>query len=127
MNDKDIIKALECCGNVITSGCKGCPYHIKHNASCVRELMLDALDLIKRQQAEIEKLTIQKNAFGAGMKVEARKNDDVRVEAIREFAERLKYKFRTWQDNSGNWILYIKMDCIDNLVKEMLGKEDEGK
>ena len=122
MNDKDIIKALRCCSEAV---CGRCP--LRGENMCVSKVTGYALDLIKRQQAEIEKLTIQKNAFGAGMKVEARKNDDVRAEAIKEFAERLKYKFRTWQDNSGNWILYIKMDCIDYLVKEMLGKEDEGK
>lgn len=56
LTPEEIIKALECCGNVVTSTCKGCPYHITHNANCVKALMHDALDLINRQQAEIEKL-----------------------------------------------------------------------
>lgn len=56
MTDKEIIKALECCGNVVTSTCKGCPYYITHNANCVKALMHDALDLNNRQQAEIERL-----------------------------------------------------------------------
>ena len=56
MTDKEIIKALECCGNVVTSTCKGCPYHITHNANCVKALMHDALDLINRQQARIKEL-----------------------------------------------------------------------
>ena len=89
MNDKDIIKALECCGKSAKCDGANCPmYTIPYDdgKDCASSLMFNALDLIKRQQEEIEKLTIQKNAFGAGMKVEARKNDDVRAEAIKEFA-----------------------------------------
>ena len=56
LTPEEIIKALECCGNVVTSTCKGCPYYITHNANCVKALMHDALDLNNRQQAEIEEL-----------------------------------------------------------------------
>ena len=55
MIDKEIIKALECCGNIVDSTCKGCVYHETYNASCVVRLMRDALDLINRQQAEIDR------------------------------------------------------------------------
>ena len=56
MTDNDIIKALECCGNIVDSTCKECVYHETYNASCVVRLMRDALDLINRQKAEIKNL-----------------------------------------------------------------------
>jgi hypothetical protein len=40
-------------------------------------------------------------------------------EARKEFAERLKKKFHAWQDDRGNWIKYIPLDYIDNLLAEM--------
>ena len=57
MNDNEIIKALECC-------CKGdkcvghCPFHNnKHDIDiCTSRLTKNALDLINRQKAEVEKL-----------------------------------------------------------------------
>ena len=55
MTDEQIIKALERCGNI--GLCKDCPYyHFNSNRGlgCHNNLMLDALDLIKRQQAEID-------------------------------------------------------------------------
>lgn len=55
LTDNEIIKALECCGNIVDSTCKGCVYHETYNASCVVRLMRDALDLINRQKAENEK------------------------------------------------------------------------
>ena len=117
MNDKDIIKALECCSKqTMISECEKCP--IVSPNGCRTELIGYALALIKRQQAEIEKLTIQKNAFGAGMKVEARKHQEVRNEAIKEFAERLKKE-------ACYFCRAVAVEDIDNLVKEMLGEEDE--
>lgn len=148
MNDKDIIKALECCTKAkLNDDCKRlqCPFFDVRLDVCkyvnFEEVIYnESLNLINRQQAEIEKLTIQKNAFGAGMKVEARKNDDVRAEAIKEFAKRLKEmmfnyyecvgesaKGRPYKgDNLMDYeVVDMIEDSIDNLVKEMLGKEDE--
>ena len=125
MTDKEIIKALECCGNVVTSTCKGCPYHITHNANCVKALMHDALDLINRQQAEIEelkKVVIDDYASEYDSKI--------RAEAIKEFAERLKTEFSQYQreyrnvlNDEGACAMIIAKKGVDNLVKEMVGEQ----
>lgn len=56
MTDNDIIKALECC---TTKGakCSDCPAFKKVDRSDCKKYFMAAIDLIKRQQAEIERLT----------------------------------------------------------------------
>lgn len=51
MTDNEIIKALECC----TGGglCCECPMWEMLSANCIVELNRSALELIKRQQAEL--------------------------------------------------------------------------
>jgi predicted RNase H-like nuclease (RuvC/YqgF family) len=58
MTDKEIIKALECCKGGF---CCACPRlsNGRLTGACMRELINDALDLINRQQAEIELLQIE--------------------------------------------------------------------
>lgn len=59
MTDNDIKKALECCGNQIACT-DGCPLDdLGGIDKCVHTLLLNALDLINRQQAEIEKLNVE--------------------------------------------------------------------
>lgn len=60
MTDQDIIKALECCTPNDVCCCEDCAYYPeKYNtAGCINELMTNVLDLINRQQAEIESLKI---------------------------------------------------------------------
>ena len=53
MSDEEITKALECCGDPY-SVCAECP--IKDDHGCNEKLANYALDIINRQQAEIEKL-----------------------------------------------------------------------
>lgn len=57
MTDNEIIKALECCS---TDGrtCEECPYNEQTTDEnfCDEKLQADALDLINRQKAEIERL-----------------------------------------------------------------------
>ena len=56
MTDTEIIKALECCSKpVIEECCSECPYHLGGQENC-HKLLGDILDLINRQQAEIERL-----------------------------------------------------------------------
>ena len=79
MTDKEIIKALECCIKFID--CTECPY--KGITKCSVEV--DALDLINRQQAEIERLT-------AGQEILHKCIASIKAEAITDFAKRLREK-----------------------------------
>ena len=82
MTDNEIIKALECCG--INQNCKGCYFDTHESGDiCAREVVKNAFDLINRQQAEIERLKIDKallrqdvNADSAEIRALRRKLDD---------------------------------------------------
>ena len=135
MTDKDIVKALECCG--IKNDCKGCYFNTHESGDiCVREIVKNAFNLINRQKAEIERLK-RKNeilsvnadtAFQDGLN-EARDlyatevENEIKVEAVREFAERLKENITDCHTVSdGEYVGYDWTDithCIDNLIKEM--------
>lgn len=57
MTDEQIIEALERCGN--NGWCSDCPYYKStstRGVDCYNDLMLDALDIIKRKQVEITEL-----------------------------------------------------------------------
>ena len=114
MTDKEIIKALECCAS--GKNCEEC------SLNCKAPTSKDILDLINRQQAEIENL--QKELASKGLKysiLEREKAEDIlgfvddlklaRAEAIKEFAGRLTKEMYT-----------VGFD-IDNLVKEMVGEQ----
>lgn len=183
MTDNEIIKALECCCK--NNNCEGCPLdYLTFSSQCASELAIKSLDLINRQQEDIERLQsmnrakldtihdlqadtnklkeqlqnvtekfncqqtvyadlskiiknqkeeivrleyeneiLSKNAdtaFQDGLN-EAQDlyaeqvKDEIKSEAIKEFAERLKKEL-----GFGH---YIQPDQIDNLVKEMVGEE----
>lgn len=118
MTDKEIIKALECCGDEEElHWCTECPYYDKENDFCQEDLHRDALDLISRQQAEIEelkKVVIDDYASEYDSKI--------RAEAIKEFAERLKEKY-PWK---GDYLYSTRrtVENIDNLVKKMVGEQE---
>ena len=57
MTDKEIIKALECCGSERGNLCTMCPKFKKLGVNCnENNLYIEALVLINRQKAEIERL-----------------------------------------------------------------------
>ncbi len=58
MTDEQIIKALECCIKS-TSDCDNCPLHITGDGDCTDKAKQGALDIINRQQTEIEKLNVE--------------------------------------------------------------------
>lgn len=52
LTDEEVIKSLECCN--LKGNCKHCPCWLG-NGKCIAQSMLrGALDLIKRQQAQIK-------------------------------------------------------------------------
>lgn len=132
MTDKEIKDAFEHC--VSERPCVECVFKLK----CLNQERLGeyALDLINRQQVKNkeldEKLIIQKGLIDTQqaeikrLKKEQHQFADigkmyseVRAEAVKEFAERLKDKvyYCEKRDNTDNFVI-DEMD-IDNLVKEM--------
>lgn len=132
MTDNEIIKALECC---IVEGemmCNKCPLE----SECAHYPFDDikamyALDLIKRQQAEIERLKEEREMLLKECKRCGRRKDKrtrklknqlktARKKAVNEFAERLKEKYMTPYP----YVFEIAKSDIDNLVKEMTEGEE---
>ena len=81
MTDKEIVKALKYCISYDYDYCEECPY--RNNKPCQDNLIQDAIDIIKRQQAEIEMLKDHNKQLRYDHK-------QITSEAIKEFAERLK-------------------------------------
>ena len=157
MTDKEIIKALECCVKAPYCSKKtDCPY--KGIDDCVKKHTLDALDLINRQQAEIEEykriaeyqqsLNVKRHFklkekeaeierleklakdradvnFEKIVGVVDRASADIKAEAIKEFAERLKESSIDVDVSFGYgrevYTEAVPVVEIDNLVKEMVG------
>lgn len=135
MNDSEIIKALECC--TLPSGCNDCPYVSKSAGRCSTAMVKDAFGLIKRQQAEIDRLNIDLKAMrGAANSYKAHYEDlksenletikilkTAKSATVREFAENLKSRKRKIiiNDNysSASLPLFIILpDDIDKLMEE---------
>lgn len=111
MTDNDIIKALEWhLSN--ERDCTPCPYGKTSNTySCVETLIKDGFNLINRQKAEIER-------YKGVIKLLENDVQTAKVEAVKEFAERLKTEtFLAKAKGSVEHVLWI--DEIDNLVKGM--------
>jgi FtsZ-binding cell division protein ZapB len=127
MTDNDIIKALEFCADSRDTDkhCLKCPYC--NESYCLDKMMADALDLINRQKAEIErlkekhKLAVEEREANVKGFTESLKT--VKAEAIKEFAERLKEKGMPVTGGRGFEGVYVMCSniVIDNLVKEMVG------
>lgn len=118
MNENDIIKALECCHvGKRERDCKKCPLYCRVPA-CVGHLTKDALDLIRRQQAEIECLTLENRKLTETNNALNYQIDTWSPsEAIKGFAEKLKEKGFADQYYEHESIIYVA--DIDDLVKEM--------
>lgn len=122
MTDKQIIKLLKNCS------CLKCPLSAIYNDD--KGLLKNALDLINRQRAEIERLEkeLQQSEQEADITetVLEERNKDIydliskeRSNAILEFAEALKQE----ADNYVAGDDFVTVDEIDNLVKEMTEEE----
>jgi hypothetical protein len=96
--DEEIIRALEICAQNTVGG-EG---YFTYQGIPLRYLCEDALDLINRQREEIE--------------VIKETTAEIRYEAVKEFAQRLKTYYRNLDKTAGALIEYH----IDEIVKEML-------
>lgn len=115
MTDKDIIKALKCC-SYDNYQCDNCPYAYK---TCT--VYKDAIDLINRQKAEIERLRSMNRAKLATIHDLQIELKTAKSEAIKEFAERLKEKAYTYSSITGYKSTVVDVCEIDSVMEEMVG------
>lgn len=118
LTDSEIIKAVECCADEM--GCiKGCPcFNPKSKGShCTvsKKLKLEKLtiDLIKRQQAEIERLK------GWQDLLKAEKHSLIKSEAYKEFAEEI---FELFPKDKPNTV--ISRVTVKHILKELVGENN---
>ena len=150
MTDNEIIKALECCGKAFInhdcSFCNDCLF--KGKALCQGFLLDNTIGFINRQKAEIERLQSVNADMQESLRLAAEANKDmqaeieglksarrsalkvfqlhteIRAEAIKEFAERLKIELEL--EDAETWFEIYECGLIreiDNLVKEMIGDQ----
>ncbi len=75
------------------------------------------LQITEKQQAEIEKLTEERDFYKAPSSLLAKGIEQIKSEAIKEFAERLKQKYDKPLFYLGSYEQFMRK--VDNLVKEM--------
>jgi signal recognition particle GTPase len=129
MTDNEIVKCLEICTSEGTK-CGNCPYFCD---GCVEDgyrskPMRDALDLIKRQKAEIERLQNHiKNTFeNLTKQCVEHEIKTVKSEAYRELAEKLKENTLEVDVSYGygkeHYTEVVAVVEIDNTLKELTEK-----
>lgn len=114
MTDNEVIKAL----NERTSSGKwiGKGYLDKKDFL----LLVNAHNLINRQKAEIEKL--EKGSLKEAMTFNSKTIANIRAEAVKEFAERLKGKVHNYYPSIDSYCVSRKVVLIadiENLLEEM--------
>ena len=130
MTDKEIIKALECCCSPKVNACDDCPFH-KRCYENNEWLEKEAIDLINRQKAEIERLEQEKGQFEADVEMFTdidKMYSELKAEAKKEFAEELIYKIvNTPTKFESTYYMYregiaFRQNEIIDIIKEMVGE-----
>lgn len=119
MSEKEIIKALEClCGYALK--CRECPYSPRYAFPlCEQQVAKDTLDLITRQQEEIESLKVENQSLRTGanslkMHYEKAQSEIDSLKIFRGYAEKRASDYRTMRDKY--------LNAKSEAVKECLAK-----
>lgn len=138
ISDDEIISSLEVIAT--TRNCNECKIRNCKWGTCNCEQITAnaALDIIKRQKAEIERLKeCPKCVYEYDGKTTEfciqgpcsnfKTVEQIKSEAYREFAEKLKQhkrKMKGFDLNDEFWDYAILVETVDNLLKEMVGEEE---
>ena len=119
LTDEEVVKALECC--------KDCSinlnFEIAQKIEDKNKEILELIDIINRQKAEIERLKKEVSvARDAYISIQDR-YEHTKTEAYKEFAERLNEKAQI-ADCFDSYNMVVGTHFIDNLLKEMVGEKE---
>ena len=114
MTDNKIIKALECCMYDDYDYCKECLY--RKNKPCQENLIRDALNLINRQKAEIER----QREYIELLDIE---HEAIKISAIKKFIKRFEKKIKDVKFTIGQtWEI---QSALKEVEKEMVGDKND--
>lgn len=125
MTDNEIVEALEACTTQDGSiPCYDCPCWCDDTQKCVGLSYTEIANLINRQKTEIERLNKKVEELSEVLSDTIRiRYTEVKAEAYKEFAERLKRS--TVTAVIGNEIYAVATSKgVDNILKEMVGEEE---
>ena len=124
MTDNEIIKGFEYCftNDFGKTNCNKCAFYTA-TAKCMDDMQNAVIDLINRQKTEIEELKdilekVPTNAYDLQVEASGKLENQIKSEAIKSFAERLKRKRIALKSEEPVFDLF-KVGAIDDLVKEM--------
>ena len=124
LTDSEIVKALECS---VKGKCPECPYFHSYPCGECRKMNNDVLDLINRQDAEIERLKNNISAMAITLSNSAKAT---RHESYKECIEEAKNKILpmlTTATLEEEETICFCLNKLDNLLKELVGDGDETK
>ena len=84
----------------------------------------NVLELIQKQQAEIERLTNYNRCIDAQCRDLLDNEEKARAEAIKVFAEKLKKHKCSYDIDNYHYFEAIDVDDIDEVIKEMIGEQE---
>ena len=128
MTEQEAIKALKTC---TTEACENCP--MDGYANCITSLEEAVLELVERQQSEIEELTTEVENLKKQMEWLTGYNQNLmsantalseeiliaKIEAYKEFAGKAAIALaNAYSPEYAHWIDNV----LDNLLKELVGK-----
>ena len=139
LKPEDVMRATECCATAPMYACnrRDCPYYYATSkySECKHKLLSDVASLLREKDAEIERLTARQENVSFVLKSAMEHYDalyeeakeilktEARVEAIDEFAERLKKFYANLKGKTiGGSVEYH----IDQIAKEMKGVTEKG-
>ena len=128
MTDNEIIKAFKCITYGEIDKCLRCPYDVYKE--CETFVYEDALNLIKRQQAEIDRLTTENERVKTKiykMAIDKALAEKARVEAIKEFADRIIGYIDVGRLRPPTEICFSELDVqhiVERIAKEMVGADN---
>ena len=149
MTDDEIIKALECCDFTDIKACEECPLY--HTFDCSFVIIDKTLDLVNRQNTEIERLKQENKEYCEDNRIIAYQRNQrdkeiralhnqlnglnfmdkqIKSESVKKFAEKLKDsadKTRIKNMETEKVVFYMDEFKLDNLVKEMAEVQENGK
>jgi FtsZ-binding cell division protein ZapB len=150
MTDNEIVKALECC-STYKGKCTDCPAFVKVDRSNCKQVLLGAIEIINRLQADKEYYKKNRDKYQDDVMFLSKQCDELQAEnerlqkhiqegidlakqipemvataqaeAIKEFAERLKEKKKSINITIGLDYEVCFVSDIDNLLKELVGED----